>query len=111
MLIIHLIEKCSAVRGEKNLFRHKNMIVRIIFMLLVFGSLFKADDTFAQTGKVSASQKSIVKGETGAKMDELLTRYAMYGFSGTVLIIKNNQIVINKAYGLADIGKAANLIP
>jgi len=78
------------------------MIVRIIFILLVFGSLPKADDTFAQTVKVSTSQKSIVKGEAGAKMDELLTRYEMYGFSGTVLIIKDNQIVINKAFGLAD---------
>ena len=72
-------------------------------MLLLVCSLFKADDTFAQTGRVSLSKNGVVKGETGAKVDELLTRYAMYGFSGTVLIVKNDQIVINKAYGLADI--------
>jgi CubicO group peptidase (beta-lactamase class C family) len=79
------------------------MIVRIIFILLVFCSLFKADDIFAQTGKVSSSQKDSVISETGAKTDELLTRYAMYGFSGTVLVVKDNQIVMHKAYGLADI--------
>lgn len=78
------------------------MIVRIVLMTFIFCSLLKADDAFAQTGKVSSSQKIVVKGEAGRKMDELLSRYAMYGFSGSVLVVKKNQVVINKAYGLAD---------
>lgn len=108
---MHLIEKCHLVYSENNLFQHKNMIVRIIFMLLVFCSLLRVDEALAQTGKVSSSQKGVVQGETGAKADELLTRYAMYGFSGTVLIVRNNQIVIHKAYGLADIeGRKPNTV-
>jgi CubicO group peptidase (beta-lactamase class C family) len=47
--------------------------------------------------------KSVVRSETGAKIDELLTRYAGYGFSGTVLIVKDDRVVFHKAYGLADI--------
>ncbi len=81
-----LIEKCPAAISQKNLFYRKNMIVRIIFMLLVFCTLFKTDDTFAQMSKVSLSQKGVVKDEAGRKINELLTRYAMYGFSGTVLV-------------------------
>jgi CubicO group peptidase (beta-lactamase class C family) len=57
---------------------------------------------FAQNTPSDQEIKGLVKGETGTKLDELLTRYAMYGFSGTVLIVKNNQVVISKGYGLAD---------
>src|ERR1044072_3545869 len=78
------------------------MIVRMIFILLVFCALLGANSTFAQNTNARISQKTVVNGQTGAKIDELLTRYAMYGFSGTVLIIKNDQVVIHKAYGLAD---------
>jgi len=35
----------------------------------------------------------------------------MYGFSGTVLVVKNNQIVINRGYGLADLqNKKSNTV-
>jgi hypothetical protein len=75
----------------------------VSFVLLMVCSLLRADDSFAQTGEVS---QGVVKGEVGAKADELLARYSMYGFSGTVLIVKNNRIVFHKAYGLADIEAA-----
>jgi CubicO group peptidase (beta-lactamase class C family) len=97
-----LIEKCPAAISQKNLFYRKNMIVRIIFMLLVFCTLFKTDDTFAQMSKVSLSQKGVVKDEAGRKINELLTRYAMYGFSGTVLVARNGKIVLNQGYGMAN---------
>lgn len=76
--------------------------MKIVFMLLFFCTLFKANDVFAQTNKVSTSHKGTINRAAGEKMDELLARYAMYGFSGTVLVVKNNRIVIHKAYGLAD---------
>jgi CubicO group peptidase (beta-lactamase class C family) len=75
----------------------------VSFVLLMVCSLLRADDSFAQRGKVS---QGVVKGEVGAKADELLARYSMYGFSGTVLIVKNNRIVFHIAYGLADIEAA-----
>jgi CubicO group peptidase (beta-lactamase class C family) len=63
---------------------------------------FQTDSTFAQNSKNSRSQKGIVKGETAAKLGGLLTRYAMYGFSGTVLAAKNGKVILNRGYGLAD---------
>jgi CubicO group peptidase (beta-lactamase class C family) len=63
---------------------------------------FQTDSTFAQNSKNSRLQKSIVKGETAAKPDGLLTRYTMYGFSGTVLAAKDGKVVLNRSYGLAD---------
>ncbi len=74
----------------------------MIFMSFIFCSLLKANDAFAQTSKVSLSPKGVVKGEAGAKMNELLTRYAMYGFSGTVLVARNGKIVLNQGYGMAN---------
>ncbi len=45
--------------------------------------------------------KEIVKGELGAKLNKYLTRITPFGFSGAVLIAKNEEIIINKGYGLA----------
>jgi CubicO group peptidase (beta-lactamase class C family) len=75
---------------------------KIISTLTIFCALFAVNKAFGQNGKTAASDKGILKGETGKKFDELLSRYATYGFSGSVLIVKDNQVVISKAYGLAD---------
>ncbi|HEX8141307.1 MAG TPA: serine hydrolase domain-containing protein [Pyrinomonadaceae bacterium] len=81
-------------------------IARIIagafLSLTIFLFCFQADAAFTQSHKNSGPQKSIIKGETGAKLDQLLTRYAMYGFSGTVLAARNGEIILNRGYGLAD---------
>jgi CubicO group peptidase (beta-lactamase class C family) len=64
-----------------------------------------------QKSNTFSSEKEVISGEYGAKFDELLSRYEMYGFSGTVLVVKNNQIVINKGYGLADLqNKKSNTV-
>lgn len=42
-----------------------------------------------------------VKGDLGAKLDLYLTRITPFGFSGAVLVAKNDEIVLNKGYGLA----------
>src|ERR1044071_7674119 len=57
----------------------------------------------AQASKSANPPAPIIKGEIGAKIDELLTRYAGYGFSGTALIAIKGEIVLHKAYGLANI--------
>ncbi len=83
-------------------------VVGVAFIPRIFGlslltillpSLFPTG-TLAQTGKVSAAP--IANSGLRSKADELLTRYAMYGMSGTVMIVKDDQIVFHKAYGLAD---------
>lgn len=58
---------------------------------------------FSQSHKLDdAANKIVVDGELGAKLDELLTRYQQYGFSGTVLIARAGRVVLHKGYGLAD---------
>ncbi|HVG43822.1 MAG TPA: serine hydrolase domain-containing protein, partial [Longimicrobium sp.] len=44
-----------------------------------------------------------VAGALGARLDAQLTRYAEYGFSGTVLVVREGGIVLLKGYGLADV--------
>ncbi|MFL5384091.1 MAG: serine hydrolase domain-containing protein [Longimicrobiaceae bacterium] len=44
-----------------------------------------------------------VAGALGARLDARLTRYAAYGFSGTVLVACGGEIVLLKGYGLADV--------
>lgn len=44
-----------------------------------------------------------VAGELGARLDARLTRFAEYGFSGTVLVVRDGRIVLLKGYGLADV--------
>jgi CubicO group peptidase (beta-lactamase class C family) len=43
----------------------------------------------------------IVKGEIGKKLDTYLTRITPFGFSGTLLVAKGGEIVLNKGYGMA----------
>lgn len=38
----------------------------------------------------------------GARLDEYLTRAAMFGFAGAVLVAKDGTIVLHRGYGLAD---------
>jgi CubicO group peptidase (beta-lactamase class C family) len=75
---------------------------KIIFALTIFCALFVTNKAFGQNAKTSVSDKETVKDEIGKRLEELLSRYAMYGFSGSVIVVKNNQIVINKGFGLAD---------
>jgi CubicO group peptidase (beta-lactamase class C family) len=47
----------------------------------------------------------IVKGETGSRVDDYLSRLVAHGFSGAVLIARDGQVVLRKGYGLADRGR------
>jgi CubicO group peptidase (beta-lactamase class C family) len=44
----------------------------------------------------------VIKSDLAAKLDEYLTRMAAFGFSGSVLVAKDDQILSYKAYGMAD---------
>lgn len=43
----------------------------------------------------------------GARLDTQLTRFAAYGFSGTVLVVRDSRIVLLKGYGLADVERGS----
>jgi CubicO group peptidase (beta-lactamase class C family) len=42
------------------------------------------------------------RGEAAARIDEYLTRLVPYGFSGAVLVASGDELVLKKAYGLAN---------
>ena len=44
----------------------------------------------------------IVRGEVGARVDSFLTRAAMHGLSGSILVAKGGEVLLQKGYGLAD---------
>ena len=50
---------------------------------------------------LNAGAADTVNGELGARIDVFLSRITPFGFSGTVLVAKGDQIVLNKGYGLA----------
>jgi len=52
------------------------------------------------TGEVPTGP--VVSGETGAKVDELLSRLAGFGYSGAVIVAKDGEVILSKGYGLAD---------
>jgi CubicO group peptidase (beta-lactamase class C family) len=78
------------------------IIAKNFFSVIILSGLLQTYTVFAQSNKNFQPQKGIVKGEKGTKLDQLLTRYAMYGFSGTVLMAKDGKIILNRGYGLAD---------
>ncbi len=57
--------------------------------------------TQAGPGKPQATA-SVVKGPAGTQVDEYLTRSVPFGFSGSVLIAKDEKLLVCKGYGLAD---------
>ena len=83
----------------------------LIFLLLTMaaastaaqGKGATASGNFSQADKGTNAPAPVVKGELGMKLDELLSRYTGYGFSGAALVAKNGEVILHKAYGLANI--------
>ena len=50
-------------------------------------------------------ERERVQGELGARIDAQLTRFAEYGFAGTVLVVQDGRILLLKGYGLADVAR------
>ena len=48
------------------------------------------------------SDHPIINGPTGARIDSALTRLEVFGYSGAMLIAKNGNVILRKAYGWAD---------
>jgi CubicO group peptidase (beta-lactamase class C family) len=57
------------------------------------------DEQGNQPGEASPE---IVKGDLGRELDTLLTHLAPWGFHGSVLVARDDEIVLQKGYGLAD---------
>lgn len=61
----------------------------------------KADEPGNQK---DASGNSIIKGELALKINEYFTRLSAYGFAGTMLVAKDQEIILNNGYGLSKQG-------
>ncbi|MBX9599912.1 MAG: beta-lactamase family protein [Bryobacteraceae bacterium] len=46
-----------------------------------------------------------VSGETGQALDERLRRFESKGFSGSVLVVRDDRVILLKGYGFANIGQ------
>ncbi len=71
-----------------------SLIIRIVFLSLSLGWL--SLPLTAQTNRSSPNN-------LGEQLEQYLSRLAAYGFSGTVLVAKDNQVLLHKGYGWADV--------
>jgi len=56
----------------------------------------------AATASTPASGRDEVHGPLGEALDRYLSQLEVFGFSGSALVAKDGQVVLNKGYGLAD---------
>lgn len=62
-----------------------------------------SDSAVKQAATVNSSPvRVVIRDDLAAKLDDYLTRMTPFGFSGSVLVAKDDRIVSYKAYGLAD---------
>lgn len=54
------------------------------------------------TGAVAQNRAPVVTGELGTKVDKYMSRMAVFGLSGSLLVAKDGRIIVMKGYGLAD---------
>jgi CubicO group peptidase (beta-lactamase class C family) len=59
----------------------------------------------------AAPQADAVRGETGKRLDEYLTRLEKFGFSGAAIASKNGEIILSKGYGWANREKKIPFTP
>lgn len=57
----------------------------------------------ASTAQTTTQQPAvIVHGEIGARVDSFLTRAALHGLSGAIVVAQHGDVILEKGYGLAD---------
>ena len=72
-------------------------------MLGLVAGLYLVSSTAQSPAQADSLGRDRVIGALGAKLDSQLARFAEYGFSGTVLVVRDRRVVLLRGYGLADV--------
>ena len=70
---------------------------------MVAATIFLLQTLLQSPPPTDSLERDRVVGALGARLDAQLTRFAAYGFAGTVLVLHGGQVVLLKGYGLADV--------
>ena len=73
----------------------------MILPLLLFVGAASAAPQDSAPGSRGAARPG-VRGDLGRKLDDYLKRLAPFGFSGTLIVEKDGEVVLHAGYGLAD---------
>ncbi|MFQ5825182.1 MAG: serine hydrolase domain-containing protein [bacterium] len=73
-----------------------------LFIVSVICLFLTINFCHAKSGENDSKQNKIVNGEIGTKIDEYMSRLENLGFSGALLVAKDDEIILAKGYGLAD---------
>ena len=71
----------------------------LLLLLTLFAGIFTCQAACRAAG---ADPRGEVHGPLGESLDRYLSRLEDFGFSGSVLVARKGQIVLDKGYGLAD---------
>src|SRR5690349_4589452 len=79
---------------------------RVGFFIAMFSALLTCpaagQNPTARMSKNNAENPNLVRGELGATLDEYMRRLEGFGFSGALLVAKDDRVFLAKGYGLAD---------
>lgn len=80
----------------------KTKIAAFTIIVLCLNSAIALGQRNPSRLKSTAFDSAIIRGSLGTALDQYLSRLEGYGFSGAVLVAKNDEIYLSKGYGLAD---------
>jgi len=73
-----------------------------LILLLFSGTAACGQQKSVPAAAVTISGRDEVHGPLGEALDRYLSQLEVFGFSGSALVAKDGQVVLNKGYGLAD---------
>lgn len=85
------------------LFRNVLMHVMVVCLLSGLSLITSAGTSFAQAEPTDEPEVvEVVEGEIAQLVDDYLTPLVEDGFAGTILVVYQGEVVLRRAYGLAD---------
>lgn len=70
-----------------------------VFVICVFAYHVRANQPDSRVPNFS----TVVYGQTGQRVDSFLTNLSAFGYSGSMLVVQNDAVILSKGFGFADI--------